>query len=45
MVEQQEGVLFVAGARGDGAAQQNSSAFHNELWFDNLENGSVCHVG
>jgi hypothetical protein len=45
MVEEQEGVEFVAGARRNGAAQFDARAFDGSLGFDNFGNTSkVIHA-
>ena len=45
MVEEQEGVEFIADPRCNGAAQLHACAFNGDLRFDNLRDGSkVVHA-
>src|SRR5262245_12546292 len=41
MVKKQEWILFITRAWGNGAAQQYTSSFNDELRFDDLGNGSI----
>ena len=46
VVEEQEGIEFVADARGDGTEQTHARTFNGGLWVDSLGDGSeVGHVG
>jgi hypothetical protein len=36
MIKEQERVILVANARGNGAAQFHARALNGDLWFDNF---------